>query len=164
MIENPTISSTEEMLKREGIYFGQATIAGVPSVIGYIKKFRLSWMATQMNLFVVIGSSDKLIDKQTIESFSSAALEFALKNNKGWPRGVQAAVGSVAILQGSSMDNDAIAFCEKLTKKHWSAFEIPVLYNTVQKKAVRYRSNPMWGAIYFPFFSKTIDSITGKIG
>ena len=87
-----------------------------------------------------------------------------MKNHNGWPRGLQAGVGSIAILQGNDMDNEAIEFCEKLTKKHWSAFEIPVLYNIEQKKSIRFISTPIWGTIYFPFFTKTIDAITKQLG
>ncbi|NJM79152.1 MAG: hypothetical protein HC854_05000 [Flavobacterium sp.] len=153
----------EEILKNENIYFGQDTINGINCSIGYIKKFKWSWFATQLNTFVIIGKTDDKIDKKLIEAFSKSCFEYSLKNHKGWPRGLQAGVGSIAILQGNDIDHDAIIFCKKLSKKHWSAFEIPVLYNVDEKKSFRYISTPIWGTIYFPFFSKTINTITKQM-
>ncbi len=150
----------EEILKKENIYLGEETINGITCSIGYIKKFKWSWLATQLNTFVIIGKTNDKIDKHLIDSFSKSCFEYALHNNKGWPRGLQAGIGSIAILQGNNIDGEAIVFCEKLTRKHWSAFEIPVLYNTKENRTIRYISAPIWGTIYFPFFTRTIDSIT----
>jgi hypothetical protein len=106
--------TSEQILKNENIYFRHNTINGISYSIGYIKKFKWSWFATQLNTFVIIGKTNDKIDKQAIEAFSKSCFEFSLKNHKGWPRGLQAGVGSITILQGSNIDNDAIAFCEKL--------------------------------------------------
>ncbi len=152
----------EEILKSEKIYFRNEVVGGIPCTIGYTKQFRWSWIATQLNTFIFIGETNNKIDKSVIESFSTACYKYALKNNKGWPRGLQAAVSSVAILKGDNIESSAIQFCESLSKKHWSAFEIPILYNTAHKKVIRYKSNPLWGRIYFPYFSKLIDNLTGK--
>lgn len=154
----------EEILKIENIYFREDNINGIDCTIGYIKKFKWSWFATQLNLFVIIGKTTEKIDKKMIETFSASCFEYALKNHKGWPRGLQAGVGSIAILQGSEIDNEAKDFCAKLSKKHWSAFEVPILYDIEKNKTIRYTSTPIWGAIYFPFFTKLIDSITSKFG
>jgi hypothetical protein len=110
----------------------------------------------------MIGQTSDKIDLKKIEEFSKSCYDFALKNHTGWPRGIQAAVGSIAILQGNDIDDEAVRFCEKMTKKHWSAFEISVLYRADEKKTIRYKHQPIWGAAYFPFFTKTIDGITGQ--
>ena len=120
-------------------------------------------MSTQLNVFVIIGETGSLITKKMIEDFSAACMKYALKNNKGWPRGLQSGVGSIAILKGPGVDQDAIHFCEHPSKKHWSAFELPVIYDTSARRAVRYKTKPVWGVIYFPFFTKTIDGITSKL-
>lgn len=151
------------VLKNAGIYLGEATINGIPCSIGYIKEFRWSWVATQLNTFVIIGNTDNTIDKQAIEDFSTSCFQYATKNNKGWPRGIQAGIASIAILQGDKIDNSAINFCEKFSKKHWSAFEIPIVFNTNEKKAFRFTSKPLWGAIYIPYFIKTIDAIINQL-
>ncbi len=153
------MNMTEAIFTKDNTYFGQETIGGVPCTIGYTKEFRWSWMATQLNTFIFIGETNDLIDKAVIESFSAQCLKYALANHKGWPRGLQAGVGAIAILKGSHMTPEAVQFCTKLSKKHWSAFEIPVLYDTTHKKGIRFVQKPTWGAIYFPYFSKLIDAI-----
>lgn len=158
-----TLLSTEDVLKQETSYLGKENIGGITCSVGYIKKFRWKWMATQMNLFVIIGETDQVVDKKMIENFSKNCFDFALKNNKGWPRGLQAVIGSVAVLKGSQFTSDATSYCRSITKNHWSAFEIPVLYHTEVKKHIRYTNTPLWGAIFFSYFSITIDSIMDKI-
>lgn len=155
--------SAEQILKQENIYFKEDIIGGISCTIGYIKKFKWSWFATQLNTFIIIGQTTSTIDKSTIESFSTACLKYALQNHLGWPRGLQSGIGSIAILKGSSVTPDAINFCAKPTKKHWSAFEIPVIYDESRKKVIRYIKTPLWGKIYFAFFTKLIDSIITKL-
>lgn len=152
--------TTAERFKTDGTYFGEYEIAGIPCTVAYIKKFRWRWMATQLNTFIIVGETDQKIDLRTIDLFSALAFQFALNNNRGWPRGFQAGVGSVAILKGPEIDQAAGAFVSNLTRKHWSAFEIPVLYNTTHKQTIRFANTPLWGAIYFPYFSKLIGGIT----
>lgn len=153
----------EEIFRKENIYFGNTTLSGIDCTVGYIKKFRWRWMATQLNTFVFIGHTDLYITKELIDGFSIACFEYAKKNNKGWPRGLQAAVGSIAILQSNTVNDEAKAYAQGFLRKHWSAFEIPVILDMREKKMYRFASNPMWGAIYFPYFAKTITDITNQL-
>lgn len=155
--------TAEQIFKKEGIYFGEATIDGVPCTIGYFKKFRWRWLASQLNIFVIVGSTDETINKEKINDFSSSAFEFAIKNNKGWARGVQSAISSIAILKGDNITDDAIQYCEYFSKKHWSAFEIPVVYHCRQKKGYRMKSTPIWGILFFSYLLKEVDRIVAKL-
>ena len=148
------------ILKSENAQFSEATIGGIKCSVAYIKKFKWSWLATQLNAFVIIGETETLIDRITIENFSKSCFEFATKNSQGWPRGIQSGIGSIAILKGSNVDPSAVKFVEDFSKKHFSAFEIPVVYDSEKKRAFRYVSTPLWGKIYFPFFTKVIDGVT----
>ena len=153
--------SFEEALIKANFLTETTTINGIECTVGYSKQFKWSWMATQLNTFVFIASTDKHIDKALIERFSESCFEYALKNNKGWPRGLQSGVGSIAILKGNTVDQGAQDFCENLTKKHWSAFEIPVIYNNTNNSVIRYLKRPIWGTIYFPYFTEIIATVTG---
>jgi hypothetical protein len=155
--------NTEQALKSEGIYLKNDVIAGQPCSIGYIKQFRWSWMATQMNTFVIIAHTANLIDHQTIEAFSANCFKYSLKNNKGWPRGLQSGVTSIAILTGENVDPGAINFCTTSSKKHWSAFEIPIVFNTAKKETYRFNKNPIWGRLYYPYFSQLIDKVSRRL-
>ena len=153
----------EEILKNQNIYFGEFDINGIICDVGYIKKFKWSWLATQMNTFIFVGKTNNIISKEKIETFSTHCLEFALKNNKGWPRGLQSGVTSIAILQGNTIENEAVEYCMKLSKKHWCASEIPVLYNRELKKTFRFGVKPIWGIIYYDYLGKLIDTISSQM-
>ena len=148
--------TAEEIFKADGRYFGEATFDGIPVSIAYIKEFRWSWIACQMNTFIIVGEAPS-VNRPQMEAFSNAAFEYSLKNNKGWRRGLQSGVTSLCILKSASIDPGAIQFCEKSPPKHWSAFEVPVLYNTIDKTKYRYKSTPNWGRLYYPYFSKLIE-------
>ena len=98
-----------------------------------------------------------------IDDFSARSFDYALKNNKGLPRGVFSAIASIAILQGEAPDREAVQFCTGPPRKHWSAYEVPVLFDTVNGQGFRFKSNPFWGMVFYPFFAETIDSITRKL-
>ena len=155
--------TAKEIFQKEHIFFGEENINGILCSVGYIKKFKLSWLATQLNTFIIIGKTNEKITSDTIENFSDSCLKYALRNNKGWPRGLQSGVGAIAILQGTDIDNDAVAYCHKLSKKHWSAFEIPVIYNLEKQQTIRFSNSPIWGLLYFPYFINTIDKITSQL-
>lgn len=154
--------TTEEILKSETEHVRNGKIAGIECSVGTIKKFKWSWFATQLNTFVFIGETDQIIDKTLIENFSRNCFEYAVKHNTGWPRGFQSGIASIAILKGSSIDNSAIEFCSRFSKKHWSAFEMPLLYDTTQNKIIKNQSGKIWGAIYVPYLNNIINAVTRK--
>lgn len=111
----------------------------------------------------MVGETDQPITTQLISDFSLACFKYAARNHKGWPRGFQSGVGSIAILKGNNITPEAATFCKVPSRKHWSGFEIPVLCNTQKREFIRFQAYPMWGRIYFPFFAKTIDGLLAKI-
>ena len=156
------MNDLNQVLRSQNMETSEAVIGGVPCTIGYIKEFRWSWLATQLNCFIIVGETDTMIDKKCIENFSANCLKYALDNHKGWMRGIQSGVGSIAILKGNNVDDHAIKFCQHPSKTHFAAFEIPIIYNTSTKQTYKYISKPLWGRIYFPYFTKTIDAIINK--
>ena len=154
---------TSTILKTNSRYLGEENINGIPCSVGYIQETRLRWYATQMNAFVMIGTAPGKISGQLINDFSARSFQYALNNNKGLPRGVFSAIASIAILQCNDPDKEAIQFCTGTGRKHWSAYEVPVLLDTEKRQAFRFKSYPFWGLVFYPWFAETIDSITGKL-
>jgi len=153
----------KELLDNKSISWKQEIIGGIPCSVTYFKEFRWSWVACQLNTFIIVGNTDKQIDKTLIEQFSATCLKYALKNHKGWPRGLQSAIGSIAILKGVVITEDAIGYCEKSSKKHWSAFEFPVVFNSEKKEGTRFKKDPIWGAVFMPYFKNMIDQTLKKL-
>jgi hypothetical protein len=149
----------EQILKSQNIFLQNAEIDGFSVSIGYIKEFRWAWLATQMNTFVFISDYTDIISRDVIEHYSKACFEYALKNNKGRPRGWQSGVSSLAILRGNNIENGAVDFCERTMKKHWSAFEIPVLFSPDKKRLIKCLNEPLWGKLYLSYFSDLIARI-----
>lgn len=144
-----------------GIFHSEGKISGNDSVVGYEKRFKLAWMATQLNTFYVISDfGDQEVTIEDMEENLSRSFDFAKENYTGWPRGLQSALGVVSILVSTNLSAEVIEYCEKLKSgKKWAAFTIPVVYNPESKKLFRFTSNPMWGAIYYPHFKRTIDFV-----
>ena len=152
----------KEQLVARNILFSEDAICGRPSVIGYDKQFRWSWMATQLNTFVV--ATDFGAEKASVpalETFLADAFTFADQHYKGWPRGLQSGIGVVAMMVSSHLDSDAISYCQEMgSGKKWAGFTIPVVIDSESGQVHRFRKKPMWGRIYYPYFEQLIDGIT----
>ena len=53
--KNMNINLIKEKLNSKSIFLKDEKILGKPSVIGYEKKFKWSWFATQLNTFIVVS-------------------------------------------------------------------------------------------------------------
>lgn len=155
------IDSVKAKLNEQGIFHTEGKVLGKPTVIGYEKKFRWAWMATQLNTFIVVTDyGDEPVTVKEIEEHLTKSFEFAKANYKGWPRGLQSGLGVISVFITSNADEEAIAYCKQLKSgKKWAGFSIPVIIDLGNKKLHKFDKNPMWGAIYYPHFKKLIDGL-----
>ena len=155
------LESIKSKLNEQSIYHSDENILGKPSFIGYEKKFKWSWMATQLNTFVVTTDfGDEQITTAIIEKHLTASFDFARSNYSGWPRGLQSGMGVICVLISNNVDEAAKDYCLRLLSgKKWAGFSIPVIYNSQSNELYRFQKNPMWGAIYYPHFKRMIDGL-----
>ncbi|MCH2046109.1 MAG: hypothetical protein MK212_18480 [Saprospiraceae bacterium] len=155
------LDSIKEKLQNASIFHSENEMLNHKTVIGYEKKFRWAWFATQLNTFIVATDfGEETVDVPTIEKHLTESFNFAKKNYRGWPRGLQSGLGAICILISSNITADAKEYCQKLKSgKKWSGFSIPIAYNPETKEYFQFLSNPMWGAIYYPHFRKLIDNL-----
>ena len=155
------IESIKQKLKKQSIFHSEGKIQGNPTVIGYEKKFKLIWMATQLNTFIIATDfGDEKINTKIIKEQLTKSFAFAKKNYTGWPRGLQSGVGVICILISTDTTETAKGYCRKLkADKQWAGFSIPVIYNSKTKEYFYFQNNPMWGAIYFPHFKRLIQGL-----
>lgn len=155
------IQTIKEKLHEQSIYHSEAEILNRHSIVGYEKKFRWSWMATQLNTFIIatdFGSDE--IHKTVIENHLSEAFRFSERHYTGWPRGLQSGIGVISILISSSITEEAKEYCLKLKSgKKWAGFTIPVVYDSTTGNIFQFEKNPIWGRIYYPHFKKLINSL-----
>jgi len=158
-------NSIKEKLQQAAIFHSDQEILGKPSVVGYEKKFRWSWMATQLNTFIVVTDfGDETVDKSLIEMHLSAAFDFTKKNYTGWPRGLQSGIGVISVLISTNVTEEAKEYCKKLKSgKKWAGFTIPVVFNSETEETFQFQSRPMWGAIYYPHFKKLINDLKSSV-
>ena len=156
------LQDIKERLVSKSIFFSEDGIGGRPTVIGYEKKFRWRWMATQLNTFIVASDcGEETITAQTIEEFLTEAFQYAKKNYSGWPRGLQSGVGVIGILLSTSVSDDAQTYCKELKSgKKWAGFAVPVAVDVAANQVYAFEKNPMWGRIYFPHFKALIADLT----
>ena len=157
-----SLASIKAKLEEQNLFHSEFEWKEHPTVAGYDKKFKWSWMATQLNTFFVatdFGSTP--IDVVDIESHLYAAFPFAEKNYSGWPRGLQSGLGVISILLSDTISEEAKAYCRGLKSgKKWAGFTIPVVIDSKTGEVFSFSSNPMWGAIYFPYFRRKIQELT----
>ena len=148
-------------LQSKSIYHSQEKILDKPSVIGYEKKFKWSWMATQLNTFIVTSDfANEEINTALIEKHLKESFNYAKKHNKGWPRGFQSGLGVISILISDKIDEESKEYCLKLKSgKKWAGFAIPVVIDSENKQIYRFEKNPMWGRIYYPHFKEIINDL-----
>lgn len=155
------LQTIKESLNKSAIFHSEEEILEKPTVIGYEKKFRWLWVATQLNTFIVatdFGSEE--ITKSVIETHLTASFNFAKKNYTGWPRGMQSGLGVISVLISNKISDEAKEYCIKLKSgKKWAGFSIPVVVNSETKEVFEFAKNPLWGRIYYPHFKKLISSL-----
>lgn len=150
-------------MSTKGIFLSDDSICGKPTVIGYDKRFRWRWIATQLNTFIfAVDFGDETVTVNAIEEFLTEAFAYAKKNYTGWPRGFQSGLGVIVILQSFSVSDEAVSYCRQLKSgKRWAGFSVPVTIDTSANQVHSFDHMPFWGWIYFPYFRKTIDELVG---
>ena len=156
------LNNIKEKLNSKSIFFSEDKINNMPTVIGYDKKFKWRWMATQLNTFITASDfGDVMITTQTIEEYLTESFKYAKINYSGWPRGFQSGVGVIAILISKNIDEDAIRYCNELKSgKKWAGFAIPVTINSSTNQVYFFDKNPIWGRFYYPYFKQMITDLT----
>lgn len=143
---------------KENIFHSEEPFLEMDSVIGYEKRFRWRWMATQLNTFIVVTDyKDKKVGVEEIEYHINNSFNYAKKHYTGWPRGLQSGLGVISILISNEVTPEAKEYCQALRSgKKWAGFTIPVVVNSSKNEVYKFLSSPMWGAIYYPNFKKLI--------
>lgn len=155
------IHDIKERLVAKSIFLSEDAINQKPTVVGYDKQFKWRWFATQLNTFVfAVDFGDETITVQSIEDVLTEAFGYAKQNYTGWPRGLQSALGAIAILISSSVDDSAARYCTELKSgKKWAGFSVPVIHDTETNQTYSFDRNPMWGRIYYPHFRNIIEAL-----
>jgi hypothetical protein len=131
-------------------------VNSIDVIVATNNKFDWKWFATKLYIFAIVGAVDK-ITKDIIEDHSIYSLDYALKHKVGLPRGLQAGVASFALLASYNIDEKAKKWVLSIPKKHFSAFEMPVIADLKNINLYYCKNTPVWGGIYYKFFREFIE-------
>ncbi|MEO1051122.1 MAG: hypothetical protein AAFX87_10860 [Bacteroidota bacterium] len=155
------LTSIKKNLNETSFFHSEQDILNHSTVIGYEKKFKWSWIATQLNTFIVATDfGNEEVNKSLIEQHLTESFKFAKQNYTGWPRGLQSGLAVISILISTNVTDEAKDYCRKLKSgKKWAGFSIPVVYQSKTNEVFQFEHKPMWGAIYYPHFKSLINSL-----
>ena len=124
-------------------------------------KFELTKFGYSETFFVFAEFSTLGFDE--LEAFSGRGFRYALgARTNPLPRGFFASVFCFPVALVHSVGADtAQTVRNNLPVKHWSAAEVPVVYDLTSGALHYFEKTPMWGAAYYNGFRRTIQQMLG---
>lgn len=144
-----------EMVKEK--YQASQFISELNAYEFYEDQFELAWLATKLKQYTYVTLQDN-VKVEDIQTYSKNCMKYSLKNYKGLRRGLQVGVVSFHVMVGYQIDKEAITWVLQQPKKHFAAFEMPILIDLTAEQVYFYPSTPLWGAIYYKHFREYIMS------
>lgn len=119
-------------------------------LIAYEQIFKWKWQATKLKITSFVKCVPQ-ITLDDIKSYSEICLKEAIMKKKGLPRGFQNGVLSYNVLVSDNVSPEAIAFVMGRPEKHFSAFEVPIIFDLSNNNLYFYQGNVIWGMMYNSF-------------
>ncbi len=100
------------------------------------------------------------IQGATLQSYSNASFRFANSNkDTPLPNGFFAATFCYAVAITERLHPQlAQSIRDTAPTKHWSAFEIPIVFDIANNDLCYFQKTPLWGAAYYAGFRREIES------
>jgi hypothetical protein len=140
------LSNTRSRLKADGNSVSEGDLPSGPVTIGYQGKFRWMWIATKLNLFVVVATRPEAT-ADGLTGLVSESIEYA-KKTKGRLRGFQTGVAVMPILASITVTSDAIELANSRPVKGFAAMTMPAIVDLSTGEAHSYEGKLILGAIY----------------
>jgi hypothetical protein len=140
------LDQVSKRLRADGVAVTTAAIGGSTAVVGYRAKFRLAWMATRLNLFVVAAETQS-VTAEELEQFSEDALAYAI-DRKGRLRGLQTGVATIPVLIGTIVEPAAAAYAQDQLIRRWSAFAWPTAVDLSAQVLYQHQGRVLVGGVY----------------
>ena len=125
------------------------------TTVVYEEVFKWEWVATKLKIFSFITYKET-VNKNQLENYSSACLDYARKNKKGLPLGFQNGIVSNNILVSESVSDDAISLVISRPQKHYCVFEMPIIFDLTKNDLYYYKGEIIWGMMYNSFINNYI--------
>lgn len=103
------------------------------------------------------------LDVPKLQQFSNAAFEFSKKNKSvSLPNGLFSCLFCFGVIVTANADPtlvEALRASQPIT--HWSAFEMPVIFDLANGGLYYYDTTPVWGAAYHASFRREVQNNLG---
>jgi len=118
------------------------------SFVAYEEVFRWSLMATKLKITSFVKHMPA-VDLSEAKTYSEHCMKQVLSEREGLV--FQTALVSFNVVVSENISAEAIRFVSSVPKKHFAAFEVPVLIDTKTMKTHFFEGSMVWGAIYESF-------------
>ncbi len=107
----------------------------------------------------VLVTKSQVQEPGSVLDFSSRSTRYALDNRDSLlPRGLGGSLLAVPVLASEEFDEELKRWIQQtLAKKHWAAFEFPVLVALGEQRMYYCRKTPLWGGAYYKGFRRFVD-------
>ena len=140
--------------------FAAQQMTPMGAALYYEERFEAKWIFTKLKQFSFLAQAEQATAEQ-LARYSAQCLEYALSGAPGLPRGLQNGVVSFSVLAAPEVTEDAVAFACSRPKKHFAAFEVPVLADLTAGRLYYYDKTALWGAVYYKYFRQYIEKSFG---
>lgn len=119
-------------------------------------RFELSKFGMAENFFTF--SEIPNLTREILVQYSTTAFKFANSNkSSSLPNGLFVATFCYAVAITANIDVQLTQYVKDTSPiKHWSAFEMPIVYDLTSENLFYFEKTPLWGAAYYNGFRKEI--------
>ena len=154
----PVAAAVTQQLRDDGFTVEVATIGGVSAHVARRAVFRWSWLATRLHVFVV--AFDRTVaDVTDAEHLAESAVDYALANKTGLPRGFQTGVVSVTVFAAERIAPDLRAWARKGPRPRFAAFSLNVILDLETGESVVPLQRGFRGIVYANFMQRLVDRV-----
>jgi hypothetical protein len=155
------VQDVSNRLQEQG-FRGQRDVVYADQTFAYVAhRVRWAWSKFGMEETFFVFKEFVDLDLPVLRHFSSKAFGHAMKSKTvPLPCGLYECVicYPVALVTGTAA-TAADAIRSEQPPKHWAAMEMPVIIDVNGHIPYYYEQTPMWGALYYAGFRKTIHEI-----
>ena len=134
------------VMRSQGMRLKYPTLTHGPVMVGRMSRFRLRWLATKLNCFVVIAFAEST-SADLLRRFVDDAMEYG-RLEKGPFRGLQNGVATIAVLVARSVDQDSIALVTSEPPVRFALMSVPAIADTESGQVHFYQGNSYMGRLY----------------
>ncbi|MCP5006055.1 MAG: hypothetical protein GY941_19270 [Planctomycetes bacterium] len=145
-----------ERFRQEDFYLSNESLGLFDVTVAMKAMFNSSWFTTdQMNVFVVMGMSDK-VSRETVESFSKCAMDYTKSHKKELPKTMKSVTICFSLMISPVIEDEARQWVMQKPPSRFRTFEVPVLLDSRNNTMFYYRKTVGRHSTHYRFLLELI--------